>query len=100
MSDVIINEENGFDIIEFKPEGKKEKIMHFRIKDNVIQDAEIVGGCSGNHKGIISLIKGMNLNEVVEKLKGITCGARATSCPDQISVAIKAYIEQKQTIKV
>ena len=62
-------------------------------------DAEIIGGCDGNHNGIIALIKGMSVESVVSKLSGIKCGSRLTSCPDQLAKAIELYIGQKQVIK-
>ena len=72
--------------------------MQFRIKDNIIQDIEFVGGCNGNLSGIGVLVRGMNINDVISKLKGIPCGKRPTSCPDQLAQAIEAYIETKQLI--
>ena len=54
-------------------------MMQMRIKDNIIQDVEFVGGCNGNLSGIGVLIKGMNINDIVPKLSGIPCGARPTS---------------------
>ncbi len=51
--------------------------------------ANVIGGCNGNLKGICSLIKGMRLEDVHEKLKGIRCGSKMTSCPDQIALAIE-----------
>ncbi len=90
---------NGIDICQFQPKGVCSKLMQFRIQDGVILDAEFVGGCAGNLSGIGILIKGMNINEVKEKLSGIPCGKRPTSCPDQLSKAIEAYIEAKSAIK-
>ncbi len=59
---------------------------------NIITDFEIIGGCNGNLKGIKSLIIGMNLKDVYSKLKGIKCGFKNTSCPDQIATAIEPFI--------
>lgn len=70
-------------------------MMQMRIKDNIIQDVEFVGGCNGNLSGIGVLIKGMNINDIVPKLSGIPCGARPTSCPDQLTKGIQAYLEAK-----
>lgn len=64
------------------------------IEDGIIKDVEIVGGCNGNIKGLIALVKGMNAQEAVERMQGITCGFKATSCPDQLALAIKEAISQ------
>ena len=61
------------------------------IEDDKLKDIEVLGGCNGNLKGIRSLIIGMSLDEIKEKLSGIKCGFRDTSCPDQIANAIKEY---------
>ncbi len=97
MSDNIqIKEVNGVDIVQYQPKGVCCKMMQMRIKDNIIQDVEFVGGCNGNLSGIGVLIKGMNINDIVPKLSGIPCGARPTSCPDQLTKGIQAYLEAKR----
>lgn len=60
------------------------------IKDGIIQSVVYTGGCNGNAKGIGALIKGMSVEEAVARLEGITCGKRATSCPDQLAKVLKA----------
>ena len=64
--------------------------------DGKIENVEFLGGCDGNHKGIVSLVKGMDVDTVIDKLEGITCGPRRTSCPDQLAQALKAIRAQKQ----
>lgn len=76
--------------IDFTPQG----ICATNIKvvindDDVIEDVVFTRGCDGNHKGIVSLCKGMKADEVVQRLKGIKCGMRSTSCPDQLARAIE-----------
>ena len=66
------------------------------IEDDIIRDVVIVNGCQGNLRGIRSLLIGMNINDVIEKFQGITCGRKPTSCPDQISRALKAYRQQAE----
>ena len=101
MSDNIeIREVEGFDEIRFQPQGVCSKLMMIKIKNNIIEDMETVGGCSGNLKGIGSLIVGMDINEVIKRVRGIPCGSRPTSCPDQLSIALKLYLEQKSKIAV
>lgn len=97
MSDVIINEVNGVDIVQYKPVGVCSKMMQIRIKDNIIQDVEFIGGCAGNLTGIGVLVKGLHIDEVVGKLQGIPCGSRPTSCPDQLTKGLAAYAEAKGT---
>ena len=101
MSDNIeIREIDGVDVVRFLPQGVCSKLMQFKIKDNVILEFEAVGGCSGNLGGIGHLIKGQMVSEVINRLQGIPCGSRPTSCPDQMSKALNAYVEAKQNIKV
>ncbi len=77
----------------FKPTGVCSSEMIFEIDENdVIKDLKVIGGCNGNLKGISALIKEMKINDVIEKLNGIKCGYKDTSCPDQIS---KSLIEFK-----
>ena len=70
--------------------------MIFEIEDDIIKDIKVIGGCPGNLLGISNLIKGENINNVISKLEGIRCGFKSTSCPDQISIALKEYILAKQ----
>ncbi len=70
--------------------------FHFVIEDNKIKSLEVIGGCMGNLKGISSLLKDMDIDEAISKLDGIICKGsrtRLTSCPDQISIALKKYKE-------
>lgn len=64
------------------------------IEDGIVKDVEIVGGCNGNIKGLIALVKGMKAEEAVERMQGITCGFKPTSCPDQLALAIKEALAQ------
>lgn len=59
------------------------------IEDGIVKDIQIQGGCNGNIKGVISLCKGMKADEVIERLKGIRCGYKQTSCPDQLARCIE-----------
>lgn len=63
--------------------------------NNVIENVTYIGGCNGNTKGISSLVKGMKIDDVIEKLQGIQCGFRQTSCPDQLATALKQIKEKK-----
>ena len=80
-------------MIKFKyiPNGVCAREMIFSIDNNIIIDEITIGGCPGNSQGISKLIKGMDIDEVIDKLKGINCGNRGTSCPDQIARALEQY---------
>ena len=76
----------------YEPTGVCSNEMIFIIDENdVIQDLKVIGGCNGNLKGISELIKGMKIDDVIQKLSGIKCGFKDTSCPDQISKALEEY---------
>ena len=63
--------------------------------NGIIEQVTFIGGCNGNTQGISSLVKGMEINEVITKLKGIKCGFRPTSCPDQLATALQQIKEKK-----
>lgn len=76
---------------EYTPKGVCSRKMIFDLDGDIIRSVEVIGGCNGNLKGISSLLKGQNVNEIISRLEGITCGPKSTSCPDQIAQALKAY---------
>jgi uncharacterized protein (TIGR03905 family) len=84
-------------IIQYQTHGTCCQMMQVKIKDGTVLDAEFFGGCNGNLKGIKELIKGMKIDDVIERLQGITCGPKPTSCPDQLA---KCLIEYKQGVGV
>jgi len=65
------------------------------VDDDKVTNVQFVGGCNGNLKGIASLVKGMTVNQVIEKLQGIKCGFKPTSCPDQLATALIQIKEGK-----
>ncbi len=65
--------------------------IDFEVNDGKVGDVTFIGGCDGNHKGVAALVKGMPVDEAIERLSGITCGYRNTSCPDQLAKALAAY---------
>ena len=75
----------------YTPKGVCSKEMIFDIEDNIVKDLKVIGGCNGNLKGISSLIKGMDIDTIINKLKGIKCNLKDTSCPDQIAMALIYY---------
>jgi uncharacterized protein (TIGR03905 family) len=62
--------------------------------DHIIQDVHFTGGCNGNLQGICKLVTGQKAEDVISKLEGIRCGFRSTSCPDQLSKALKKAIDR------
>lgn len=74
--------------INYKTKGVCSREMHIVVEDGIIKDIEIIGGCNGNLKGICALVKGRPAKEVAEILKGIRCQEKATSCPDQLALAL------------
>lgn len=80
--------------INFETSGVCCSEMHLQIdENNIIINAEFIGGCNGNLSGIAKLILGQNALEVAQKLEGTTCGTKMTSCPDQLSKAIKQNLK-------
>ena len=75
--------------IDYKTKGVCSKQMLIEVEDGVVQDVQIIGGCHGNLQGISALVKGMKAEDVIARLKGICCGPKATSCPDQLAQALK-----------
>ena len=75
----------------YKTRGVCSREMSFEFDGDVIENFTVIGGCQGNLAGIKQLIEGMNIDEVITKLQGVTCGPRPTSCPDQIANALLEY---------
>lgn len=62
--------------------------------DHTLREVRFIGGCQGNLSGISKLVKGMKAEEIIEKLRGTTCGPRRTSCPDQLAIALEEALKQ------
>ena len=73
----------------YRPQGVCSTEIIIEVKDNIIEKLQVINGCNGNLKGISSLVKGMTLDEVISRLRGIKCGMKGTSCPDQIAIALE-----------
>ena len=63
--------------------------MIIEVNGDIIKEVAIIGGCAGNTLGVSNLIKGMNIDEAIKRLKGIPCGTKGTSCPDQLATALR-----------
>ena len=77
----------------YKTQGTCSQYIKFQINDGILSHVEFLGGCNGNLKGIGSLVDGMKVEEVITRLQGITCGMKATSCPDQLATALKEALK-------
>lgn len=75
----------------YKTKGVCATEIHIEVKNNIIENVNFVRGCAGNLLGISSLVKGMNVDEAINKVRGIECGNKTTSCPDQLSKALEEY---------
>lgn len=78
----------------FRPQGVCSQLIEIETEGNIIQDVRFTGGCNGNLQGISALLKGMTVEDAIDRLSGIRCGFKDTSCPDQLSRALKAMQEQ------
>lgn len=75
----------------YKTTGVCSKEIDFNVENGILKSINFTNGCDGNLKGICSLVKNMNIEDVIEKLKGIDCKGRGTSCPDQLARALEEY---------
>ena len=76
----------------YTPEQVCAKEIIFELEGSIVMNVEFVGGCPGNALGLVSLVKGMEVDKVIEKLQGILCRHRETSCPDQLAKALRDHI--------
>ena len=72
----------------YKTKGTCARSIEFEVEDGILKDITFIGGCQGNTQGVAALAKGLPVNEVIDKLSGIQCGFRGTSCPDQLARAL------------
>lgn len=78
----------------FRPRGTCSQLMEIETEGNTVVSLKVTGGCSGNLQGISSLVRGMDIDEVISRLEGIRCGFKPTSCPDQLAKALRLIKEQ------
>ena len=76
----------------YKTRGVCSRAINFEIENGIITDCRFEGGCSGNTQGVAALVVGMTVEEAVRRLKGIKCGMRPTSCPDQLAIALSEHL--------
>lgn len=73
----------------YTPQGVCSQKMIIEVENNIVKSVKIIGGCAGNTVGVSRLVQGMNIDEAIKRLKGIPCGFKSTSCPDQLSKALE-----------
>lgn len=78
----------------YTPKGVCSRKIQVDVEDSIIRDVQVFGGCNGNLQGISNLIVGMNAKDAISRMKGIRCGMKPTSCPDQIALALEQALEQ------
>ncbi len=76
----------------YKTSGVCAKLITFDIEDGIVSNIKFIGGCSGNTQGVATLAEGMKAEDIINKLSGIRCGFKSTSCPDQLAKAIKSIV--------
>lgn len=80
---------------EYKTKGTCSQKILFDIEDGKVKNVEFISGCNGNLQGIGRLVEGMDAQEVIDRISGIRCGFKPTSCPDQLATAIRQALESK-----
>lgn len=83
------------DIITYKTNGVCAKEIQISIQDGILIEVTFIKGCNGNQKAVSRLVEGMRIESVIERLSGINCGERGTSCPDQLSKALQEYLDSR-----
>ncbi len=76
----------------YKLKGVCSNQIHLEVEEGIVKKLKVIGGCNGNLQGISKLVEGMNMEDVIKKLKGINCNEKGTSCPDQIAKALEEMI--------
>ena len=78
----------------YKTKGVCARNIKIDVEGDIVKKVSFEGGCNGNTKGVATLVEGMKIDDVIEKLEGIKCGFKGTSCPDQLAEALKEYKEK------
>ena len=77
----------------YKTRGTCSRAIEYEVNDGIVTECRFVGGCMGNTQGVAALVKGMKVDEAISRLKGIQCGMRGTSCPDQLACALEETLK-------
>ena len=79
--------------MKYTPKGVCSSSIDIEVENGIIQSVSFTGGCNGNLQGISSLVRGMQVEDAISRLKGIRCGFKSTSCPDQLAQALKLALQ-------
>ncbi len=79
----------------YRTQGTCSQAIEFEIEDGIVKNVQFNGGCNGNTQGVSALVEGMKVEDVLQRLEGIRCGFKNTSCPDQLAKAIREAIEKR-----
>lgn len=74
--------------MDYRTRGTCSQLIHFELDGDIVKNVQFLGGCHGNLQGIGKLVEGMKADDVIERLQGIRCGSKTTSCPDQLARAL------------
>ena len=78
---------------DYKTKGTCSQMISLDLDGNVVKNVSFLGGCNGNLKGVSKLVEGLTVDQIEDRLKGITCGMKPTSCPDQLAYAVREAYE-------
>lgn len=81
--------------IQYQTKGVCSRQMNVKLEQGVVRKVEIIGGCAGNSQGVARLVEGMKAEDAIRKIEGIRCGFKATSCPDQLSKALRIALAEE-----
>ena len=79
----------------YRTHGTCSQLIELELDGDTIKSVEFVGGCNGNLQGISSLIQGLKAEDVIERMEGIKCGFKPTSCPDQLAKALRLALAEQ-----
>ena len=78
----------------YNTRGVCSRAIEYAVENGIVTECRFIGGCMGNTQGVAALVKGLPVTEAIERLSGIKCGFKSTSCPDQLAQALSAYLEK------
>ena len=79
----------------YQTRGVCSRSIDIDVEDGIVEKVIFHGGCAGNTQGVAALVRGMSVTEAIERLGGIRCGFKSTSCPDQLATALREYLAEK-----
>ena len=82
--------------MKYSPKGVCSREIDFEVVDGKLHNVKYIGGCNGNLQGIGALVEGMEIHDAINRLKGIKCGFKTTSCPDQLASALQDYLDNNK----